>query len=115
MLRVRLPRASSLAYRQLQHREELDAETPQEAQQQPEQEAQQQPEPQQPPEAAANGQAAPAEAKVAAALNEIKARDAGGVLEAGPGCAALRWAVGRATLLRLRARRPGSVAGCRHT
>lgn len=91
MLRVRLPRASSLAYRQLRQREEEQEEQQADGAEAP-QEAQQQPEQAEPQEAAADGQAAPAEAKVAAALNEIKARDAGGLLEAGPGGAALRWA-----------------------
>lgn len=91
MLRVALPRASSQAYRQFKQQGEEE-----EREQQAngaEAEAQQQPE-QPPQEAAADGQAGGQAAQLAAALNGIKARDSGGVLEAGPGGTSLRWVGG---------------------
>jgi len=88
---VRLPRASSQAYRQFKQQQGDDQEEQQangaeaEAQQQPEQAA---PSPQ---EAAAAPQAGGQAAQLAAVLNDIKTRDSGGVLEAGPGGTSLRW------------------------
>lgn len=93
MLRVALPRASSQAYRQFKQQHEEEGQELQangaeaEAQQQPEQAAP-------PQEAAADGQAGGQAAQLAAALNDIKARDSGGVLEAGPGGTSLRWVGG---------------------
>lgn len=92
MPRVRLPRASSQAYRQFKRQDEEErqeqtdvAEAPAEAQQ-PEQPAPEQ------QEVAADGQAGGQAAQLAEALNELKARDAGGVLEGGTGGTSLRWA-----------------------
>lgn len=91
MPRVRLPRASSQAYRQFkrqdeeERQEQTDAEAPAEVQQ-PEQPAPEQ------QEVAADGQAGGQAAQLAEALNEIKARDGGGVLEGGTGGTSLRWA-----------------------
>ncbi|PRW58999.1 putative histone-lysine N-methyltransferase ATXR3 isoform X1 [Chlorella sorokiniana] len=95
-LRVRLPRASSQAYRQFrQQPEEVEDNEQQangaeaEAQQQPEQPAAQ------PQEAAADGQAGGQAAQLAAALNDIKTRDSGGVLEVGPGGTSLSKLIGQ--------------------
>lgn len=76
MQRVRLPRASSGAYRALRPAQEAAEAAAEQEQQQPvQEEAPQQQEQQQP---AANSQ-------LLAALNEIKAKDAGGLLEGGSG------------------------------
>lgn len=91
MGRVRLPRASSKAYRQLKQQQQQRKEEAKQAQQDAAEagaaEAEQPlpTEAEQPPPQAAEG-----DQKLVAALNEVKASDAGAVLEAGAGGGTLR-------------------------